>query len=85
MEAGRPSGLHPFGLEAQRVLRLEKRHLIASVDTDALSTALLVGGVDLAARYCAAQQRTLVFVVLDDDRRTLCRFGAHPGAEVVSA
>ena len=40
MEAGGTAGLRPFGLEAQRVLRLEKRHLIASVDTDALSTAL---------------------------------------------
>jgi thiamine biosynthesis lipoprotein len=56
-----------------------------ATDADALSTALLVGGVDLAARCCAARQRTLALVVLDDDKRTLRRFGAHPGAEVVSA
>jgi sarcosine oxidase subunit alpha len=39
-EAGRAYALRPFGVEAQRILRLEKRHLIATVDTDALSTAL---------------------------------------------
>ncbi len=39
-EAGRAFGIRPFGVEAQRILRLEKRHLIAAVDTDALSTAL---------------------------------------------
>lgn len=40
MEAGRLYGIRPYGIEAQRVLRLEKGHLIVSVDTDALSTAL---------------------------------------------
>jgi sarcosine oxidase subunit alpha len=38
MEAGRPLGLRPFGVEAQRVLRLEKQHAIVGHDTDALST-----------------------------------------------
>ncbi|MEK6721307.1 MAG: 2Fe-2S iron-sulfur cluster-binding protein [Chloroflexota bacterium] len=37
MEAGRDLGIAPFGVEAQRVLRLEKQHLIVSQDTDALS------------------------------------------------
>lgn len=37
-EAGRPLGLRPFGVEAQRVLRLEKGHVIIGQDTDALST-----------------------------------------------
>ncbi len=37
MEAGRDVGIAPFGVEAQRVLRLEKQHLIVSQDTDALS------------------------------------------------
>jgi sarcosine oxidase subunit alpha len=36
-EAGRPSGLRPFGVEAQRVLRLEKGHLIVGQDTDGLT------------------------------------------------
>ena len=38
MEAGRSFGIRPFGVEAQRLLRLEKGHLIVSQDTDALTT-----------------------------------------------
>jgi len=37
MEAGREQGIRPFGVEAQRLLRLEKGHLIVSQDTDALT------------------------------------------------
>lgn len=43
LEAGRDAGLRPFGVEAQRILRLEKGHLIIGQDTDALSTPLDVG------------------------------------------
>lgn len=39
MEAGKPFGLQPYGLEASRVLRLEKGHIIIGQDTDAVSTA----------------------------------------------
>jgi len=35
MEAGKEFGIAPFGVEAQRILRLEKAHLIVSQDTDA--------------------------------------------------
>jgi sarcosine oxidase subunit alpha len=35
MEAGREHGIAPFGLEAQRVLRLEKQHILVGQDTDA--------------------------------------------------
>jgi sarcosine oxidase subunit alpha len=35
--AGLPRGLRPFGVEAQRVLRLEKGHLIVGQDTDGLT------------------------------------------------
>ncbi|MGA2777331.1 MAG: 2Fe-2S iron-sulfur cluster-binding protein [Steroidobacteraceae bacterium] len=35
--AGRDHGLRPFGVEAQRLLRLEKGHLIVSQDTDGLT------------------------------------------------
>ena len=38
LAAGRADGIKPFGVEAQRRLRLEKKHLIPGVDTDALST-----------------------------------------------
>jgi sarcosine oxidase subunit alpha len=37
MEAGEPDGIRPFGVEAQRVLRLEKGHIIVSQDTDGLT------------------------------------------------
>lgn len=35
--AGTPHGLKPFGVEAQRVLRLEKGHIIVGQDTDGLT------------------------------------------------
>ncbi|MBI1918085.1 MAG: (2Fe-2S)-binding protein [Planctomycetes bacterium] len=37
MEAGRGHGIRPFGVEAQRLLRLEKGHIIIGQDTDALT------------------------------------------------
>jgi sarcosine oxidase subunit alpha len=37
VDAGREHGLRAFGVEAQRVLRLEKQHPIVGQDTDALS------------------------------------------------
>ncbi len=43
MEAGREFGISPFGLEAQRILRLEKGHVIVGQDTDAVSTPMDVG------------------------------------------
>ena len=43
MEAGKPHGIRPFGVEAQRLLRLEKRHVIVGVDTDALTNPFEAG------------------------------------------
>ena len=40
IEAGAEFGIAPFGLEAQRVLRLEKKHVIVGQDTDAVSNPL---------------------------------------------
>ncbi|WP_417386406.1 2Fe-2S iron-sulfur cluster-binding protein [Gimesia sp.] len=37
IEAGQQFGIKPFGMEAQRLLRLEKGHLIVGQDTDALT------------------------------------------------
>jgi sarcosine oxidase subunit alpha len=37
LDAGSAFGLKPFGVEAQRILRLEKGHLIVGQDTDAVS------------------------------------------------
>ena len=37
LQAGAEYKIRPFGVEAQRLLRLEKRHVIVGVDTDALT------------------------------------------------
>jgi sarcosine oxidase subunit alpha len=49
-EAGREFGIRPFGVEAQRVLRLEKGHFIVGQDTDALSNPL-EAGLDWLVRF----------------------------------
>lgn len=43
MAAGLEAGIAPFGVEAQRVLRLEKGHLIVGHDTDGQTTPMQVG------------------------------------------
>jgi sarcosine oxidase subunit alpha len=43
MEAGARHGIRPFGVEAQRLLRLEKGHIIIGQDTDALTNPFEVG------------------------------------------
>lgn len=43
LEAGKEFGIRPFGVEAQRLLRLEKRHVIVGVDTDALTNPYEAG------------------------------------------
>ncbi len=40
MEAGVEFGIKPFGTEAQRILRLEKMHIISNHDTDILSNPI---------------------------------------------
>jgi sarcosine oxidase subunit alpha len=40
LERGADLGAKPFGLEAQRILRLEKQHIIVGQDTDSESNAL---------------------------------------------
>jgi sarcosine oxidase subunit alpha len=41
MEAGESFNILPFGVEAQRVLRLEKAHIIVGQDTDALTDPIM--------------------------------------------
>jgi sarcosine oxidase subunit alpha len=43
LEAGKEFDIRPFGVEAQRLLRLEKRHVIVGLDTDALTNPLEAG------------------------------------------
>lgn len=38
MQAGEKDGIRPFGVETQRLLRLEKGHVIISQDTDGMTT-----------------------------------------------
>jgi sarcosine oxidase subunit alpha len=38
LSAGEPFGLRPFGLEPQRILRLQKMHILVGQDTDSEST-----------------------------------------------
>ncbi|MCP4424356.1 MAG: aminomethyl transferase family protein, partial [Chloroflexi bacterium] len=40
LDAGKEFDILPFGVEAQRILRLEKGHIIIGADTDALSNPL---------------------------------------------
>ena len=43
LESGRKFDIKPFGIEAQRLLRLEKRHVIVGVDSDALTNPFEAG------------------------------------------
>ena len=43
MDAGGELGIRPFGVEAQRLLRLEKGHIIVGQDTDGLTTPFEAG------------------------------------------
>jgi thiamine biosynthesis lipoprotein len=52
---------------------------------DALSTAFLVGGPDLASRYCSQHPDTLALITLDDGSDRPRIFGACAGAVVEEA
>ena len=81
LEAGKPFDIRPFGVEAQRLLRLEKRHVIVGVDTDALSNPYeadmawvakldkpdFIGRNALSRLADAAPQQNLVGFVMNDD------------------
>jgi len=43
LDAGKEFGIEAFGVETQRLLRLEKRHVIVGVDTDALTNPYEAG------------------------------------------
>ncbi|MDJ0944351.1 MAG: 2Fe-2S iron-sulfur cluster-binding protein [Kiloniellales bacterium] len=79
--AGGDDGPRPFGVEAQRVLRLEKGHIIVGQDTDAMTTleeaqlawavagmkAFFVGQRSLALRARQPSKRRLVGFALPPD------------------
>jgi FAD:protein FMN transferase len=53
--------------------------------SDALSTAFLVGGLELARRYCASHPQTLALLTADDGRPRPVVLGAFAGARVEEA
>ena len=80
MEAGKPEGIRPFGVEAQRVLRLEKGHIIIGQDTDGLThpyeadmawaigktKPYFTGGRSIAIQNARGLSRKLVGFTVDD-------------------
>ncbi len=50
METGKQYGIAPFGVEAQRILRLQKKHIIVGQDTDIVSNPL-EGDLSWAVRF----------------------------------
>ncbi len=80
MKAGDEQDIKPFGVEAQRVLRLEKGHIIIGQDTDAMSNPMevqmswaiarkkpfFVGSRSLIELGKMPLQRTLVGFVVND-------------------
>jgi sarcosine oxidase subunit alpha len=81
LEAGREFDIRPFAVEAQRLLRLEKRHVIVGVDTDALTNPYeagmawiakldkddFVGKAALSRLESHQPQQSLVGFVMSDD------------------
>jgi thiamine biosynthesis lipoprotein len=54
----------------------------SAADADSLSTAFLVAGPELAARYCATHPSTLAMLALEGADRKLLRFGSCDGVIV---
>jgi thiamine biosynthesis lipoprotein len=50
-----------------------------AASADALSTAFLVGGIDLADRYCAEHRDVLALITPDDGSGRPIAIGGHPG------
>jgi sarcosine oxidase subunit alpha len=81
--AGRDFGIQPFGVEAQRVLRLEKGHLIVGQDTDGL-TDPVAADMELTVKLDKPDflgQRAIGRVKRDGAKQRLVGFRmATPGA-----
>jgi thiamine biosynthesis lipoprotein len=54
-----------------------------AASADALSTAFLVGGIDLAGRYCAEHRDVLALITPDDGSGRPIAIGGHPGVRFV--
>ncbi|MBW4539430.1 MAG: (2Fe-2S)-binding protein [Myxacorys chilensis ATA2-1-KO14] len=76
MNAGADYNIRPFGVEAQRVLRLEKGHLIVGQDTDGLTTPMeanLGWAVKLDKPFFVGQ-RSLQIIAKRTPKHTLVGF-----------
>jgi len=79
--AGARFGIVPFGVEAQRMLRLEKAHIIVSQDTDGLTNPLEIG-VDWAVKMDKpffVGQRSLAIIGKGAKRQQLVGFALAAG------
>ena len=84
LRAGERHGIVPFGVEAQRLLRLEKGHLIVSQDTDGLTDpfeAHLGWAVKLDKPFFVGK-RSLEIIAAKARRRRLAGFELPPDAPV---
>ena len=54
----------------------------SAAEADALSTAFLIGGLDLAERYCEQHDDVLTIITPDDEGRVPLTIGSYPGATV---
>jgi sarcosine oxidase subunit alpha len=64
MDAGASENIRPFGVEAQRLLRLEKGHIIVGQDTDGLTTpfeAVMSWAVKLDKPFFVGQRSLKIF------------------------
>ena len=87
MAAGKEYDIQPFGIEAQRILRLEKGHIIIGQDTDAMSNPnevqmgwavsrnkpFFVGGRTIAELEKKPSLRGLIGFVIDDTKAPIPR------------
>ena len=80
-QAGRGFGIRPFGVEAQRLLRLEKGHIIIGQDTDGLTTpceAALEWAVRMDKPFFVGQ-RSLRIIQQQARRQNLVGFALDKG------
>jgi len=84
MEAGSELGIRPFGIEAQRLLRLEKGHLIVGQDTDALTNPFEAGcawAVKMDKPFFVGQ-RSLAILAKKPPRQALVGIELVPGEAI---
>jgi sarcosine oxidase, subunit alpha len=76
LHTGADAGLKPFGVEAQRILRLEKGHIIVGQDTDGLTNPFEAGLGRMLRMNKAffTGQRSLQFLQRRGDRQRLIGF-----------